>query len=93
MFCGIARVVRHFRNTRSEKNVKSLEIRETDERNVEIMHRAKSMTFTLSIIIAGIAVIALQLAGKEETSLVFAYGVAFLTLLYWICYLIVRRKY
>ena len=93
LFCGIARIRIYFRNTKDEKTIRTLEIRETDERNIEIMHKAKSMTFNMSIIIAGIAVIVLQLVGMHEMSLFFAYGVIFLTSLYWICYIIIRKKY
>lgn len=93
LFFGIARTRIYFKNTKDEKTIRSLEIRETDERNVEIINKAKSMTFNLSIIIAGIAVIVLQLIGMNKESLFFAYGVCFLTFLYWLCYMIIRKKY
>ncbi len=93
LLCGIARIRVYFRNTKDEKTIRTLEIRETDERNVEIIQKAKSMTFNLSIIIAGFAVIILQLVGMYDKSLFFAYGVCFLILLYWVCYFIIKKKY
>lgn len=93
LFCGIARARNYFRNTKDEKTIRAIEIRETDERNVEIIQKAKSMAFNIAFFLGGVAVIILQLLGLQEKSLFLSYGVCFSLALYWVCYLIIRKKY
>ncbi len=90
---GIARIRRYFRNTKDEKTIRALEIKETDERNIEIMEKAKSLTFNVSLFIIGIAVIILQLIGVYDVSIYLGYGLGFIVFVYWICYAIIRKKY
>ncbi|MDD4689453.1 MAG: hypothetical protein PHE51_06870 [Eubacteriales bacterium] len=90
---GIGQIRKNSLIARSEDRIKRQEIRETDERNLEIMHKAKSLTFSLFIIIAGSAVIVLQLMNKPELALPIAQVVCVFLMLYWVSYFIIRRKY
>ena len=91
--CGIARIVIYNRNIKDEKTMRALEIRETDERNALIALKAKSMAFSLTIIIEGLSVIVLQLMNMVKSALYLSYFVCFSLVLYIVCYLIIRKKY
>lgn len=90
---GIVRIVRHVRLVRSSSAMKKQEIAETDERNVMLAEKARSWAYCLTVSIAGLAVIVLSLLGWHEQVLSLAWLVCGMTLLYWICWMIIRRKY
>lgn len=90
---GIVRIVRHVRLVRSDAAVKKQEIAETDERNIMLAEKARSWAYSLTITIAGAAVIVLSLLGYQEQVLPLAWLVCGMTLLYWICWIIIRKKY
>lgn len=93
LICGIARIRIYFRNTKDEKTVRAVEIRETDERNVEIVHKAKSMAYNITFFIMGFSVIVLQLLRMNEIALFLSFVVCFSLLVYLVCYVIIRKKY
>ena len=90
---GIVRIVRHVRLVRSDAAVKKQEIAEADERNIMLAEKARSWAYSLTITIAGVAVIVLSLLGYQEQVLPLAWLVCGMTLLYWICWIIIRKKY
>lgn len=90
---GVLRTLRHRKITQDDASIRKQELEETDERNLMISERAKSWAFSFSIMCAGIAVIVLSFMGKHDQALPFAWFVCGMTLLYWICYHIVTRKY
>ena len=90
---GIARILRHVRLVRSDAAVKKQEIAETDERNILLAEKARSWAYGLTVSLAGIAVIVLSLLRYQELVLPLAWLVCGMTLLYWICWFIARRKY
>ena len=69
------------------------ELTESDERIRMMAERARSWAFSLTVTIAGIAVIVLSLLGKHDAALPFSWFVGAMVALYWICWLIIRRKY
>ena len=69
------------------------EIAETDERMKMLSERAKSWTFSFSIMIAGIIVIILSFLGRHELAQPFAWFVCLMVALYWIFRLIANKKY
>ena len=90
---GVIRTIQYKETTRDEKSLREKEIAETDERNRMISERAKSWAFSFSIIVTGILVIVLNLLGYHDEALPFAWYVCGMTLLYWICWNIIRKKY
>ena len=90
---GILRTHQYRQDTRDEKTIRQKELAETDERNRMMLERAKSWAFSASLFIAGDLVIILSLMGKHEIVLPFAWFVCGMTLLYWICWNIIRKKY
>lgn len=90
---GILRIFRHRKVTSDEKTIRQQELAETDERNLMMSERARSWAFSFSILLAGLTVIVLSLLGYHDLALPFAWFVCGMTVLYWICWNIIRKKY
>ena len=90
---GILRLLRHRKITRNDASIHRQEVAETDERTLMMAEKARSWAFSYSIMITGIAVIVLSLLGKHDAAQPFAWYVCGQICLYWICWLILRKKY
>ena len=90
---GIVRIFRHRNITKDDHSLRQQELTETDERNRMIAERARSWAFSLSIILAGAAVIILSLLGHHEEVLPLSRFVCGMTVLHWICWAIIQKKY
>lgn len=90
---GVLRIFKYRKITRDDKTIRRQELTETDERIRMISERAKSWAFSFSILIAGIAVIVLSLMGYHDEALPYAWYVCGQVILYWIFWLILRKKY
>ncbi|MBQ3182268.1 MAG: hypothetical protein IJB57_01230, partial [Clostridia bacterium] len=77
----------------SEEKLKRREIAENDERNIAIVHKARSWAFSFYVILGCLAVIVLSLLSLQDIASWIGVGVFSLIAIYWICYFIVRRKY
>lgn len=93
LIMGVLRIVQNRKITNNEKTMHKREIAETDERNIMLSERAKSWTFSFSIMIAGIIVIILSFLGRHELAQPFAWFVCLMVALYWIFRLIANKKY
>ena len=89
---GIARVKQYFLISKNEETIKKQEIRETDERNIAIANKAKSVSFSLYILVSCIAIIILQILGKSDLVNILGLSVCALLIFYWISYFIIRKK-
>ena len=90
---GVIRTIQYKQTVSDEKALRQKEVAETDERNRTMSERAKSWAFSVSLFVAGDLAILLSLLGKHELALPFAWFVCGMTLLYWICWYIIRKKY
>lgn len=90
---GLLRIFQHRKITADEKSIRQQELTESDERTRMIAERARSWTFSLSVTIAGIAVIVLSLLGYHEEALPLSWFVCGMAVIYWICYIIISKKY
>ncbi len=89
---GIVRMRNYFRITKSEERIRKQEIAETDERNVWICYKARSVAFVTYILISGVAVIVLLLLDMHEAAKWIAYSLYTLIAVYWIAYIIYQKK-
>ena len=89
---GIARLRQHFRITRTEETIRQQEIRETDERNLEIARKAKSITFSCCLLLTCVAVIVLECLKIEPYSTILGASMCVQLLVYWITYLILQKR-
>ena len=93
MLMGILRLFQYRKITTSDQALRKRELAESDERNRMIAERARSWAFSFSILGAGILVIVLNLLGRHEEALPFAWCVCGMIAVYWICWNIMRKKY
>ena len=89
---GIVRIRNYFTITKNDEPIRKQEIAETDERNLSIINRAKSVTFTVYVLFSGTAMIILSLFNLHESAKLIAYSMLSLVTIYWISYLIIRKK-
>lgn len=90
---GILRIFRYRKITKDDASIRRQELMENDERYRMMAERARSWAFSFSVMAAGILVIILSLLGKHDLALPFAWFVCGMTVLYWICWNILRKKY
>jgi len=90
---GIARLFRYRKITKNDQTLRKQELAESDERIRMIAERARSWCFSLSLMGAGIVVIVLNVIGKHDEALPFAWYVCGMVVLYWICWSIIHKKY
>ena len=93
MIMGILRIIRHRKIMRDGQSIRKQERTESDERIRMIAERARSWVFSLSVTGAGILVIVLSILGHHDAALPFAWYVCGMCILYWICFIIIRKKY
>ena len=90
---GILRLLCNRKITASEQSMRKQELAEADERIRMISERAKSWAFILSIIGSGVLVIVLNVLGYREQALPFSWYVCAMATLYWICWVVIQKKY
>ena len=90
---GVCRLLRSVRLSRSEDYREKMEIFETDERLHFLRTRAWAWAGYLFIIITGLSVIVLRVLGQELLSTAASGAVCLLIVLYWICYMVLKKKY
>ena len=88
---GIARTRNYFLITKNEESITKQQIAETDERNVSIANRAKSVAFYVYLLLSCVAVIALELFEKTELATFVSATVCVLIIIYWVSYLIINK--
>lgn len=69
------------------------EIAEKDERNIMLWTQARSWAFGIYTILAGGAIMVLYAIHMEFAGQIIAYALCALVFIYWVCYMILRRKY
>ncbi len=92
---GIIRIVQYSNLLKNPDKLRSREITERDERNIVIVEKARSLTFTIYILLCGSAVLVSGLTSGFGNTLAKAasYSVCSLILIYYLCCLYFRKKY
>jgi len=93
LIMGILRIVQNRKITKNETTMRKREVAETDERNKKLSERAKSWTFSFTIMVSGIIVIVLSILGYHDQAQPFSWFVCAMVAIYWIFYLIASKKY
>ena len=89
---GIVRIRNYLIITRSEERIRKQEIMESDERNISIANRAKSITFSVYTLLLCLAVIILSFLKLHEIAMWLSASVFVLLFIYWISYFIIRKR-
>ena len=88
---GVVRWRNYRRITKTEETMKAQEIKETDERNVAIVQKARNIAFVIFVMVLAIAIIVLQFLNLAlYVQLLFAVMCVLLAI-YWVSYLIIRK--
>lgn len=90
---GLMRTVQMIRLKKDESYREKTETEIKDERNCFIRNKAWAWAGYLFILIAAVAVIVLRVAGQELLSFAASGAVCLMLVLYWVCYLVLRKKY
>ena len=93
MTVGVIRLALLLRYCKDEAYREEKEIEAKDERNQFIRNKAWAWAGYLIVLIAAIATIALKLLGQDLLSRVAGFALCVLMILYWLCYLVLRKKY
>lgn len=89
---GIVRIRNYFLITRTEESIRKQQIAETDERNISIIHKARSTTFSVYVFLSCLVVIVLSFLQMHEAVRWLSLSVLLLILIYWISYFVYRKK-
>ncbi len=89
---GAVHIRNYMRITKNEETITKRQIAETDERNISIANKAKSVSFIVYVILACVSVIVLELFNKTQLAMILSGTVCALILLYWISYWIIRKN-
>ncbi len=90
---GTLFLLRNIKYHKNEKYREKVDVQNTDERNKFISMKAWSWSGYLFVIIAAIGTIAFKLAGKEDLMMLASGSICLVMCLYWISYMILRKKY
>jgi uncharacterized membrane protein len=90
---GVVRMIHILRYRNDESYRENVEIETKDERNQFIRNKAWAWAGYLFVLIAAISTIVLKLLGQDLLSIAAGFAVCILTLLYWVCYLVLKKKY
>lgn len=89
---GVARIIQYLKITKNEESIQKQKINETDERNLSIIQKAKSATFSIYLLISCSVVIITALIDMPDIAKWIGYSQFVLVIIYWICYWIIRKK-
>ena len=90
---GAIRLVRSYRLEKNEKYREKIKIEESDERNHFIRNKTWAWTGYLFVLIAAVLCLVFRIIGQNLLSLAASGAVCLMLVLYWISYLVLKRKY
>ena len=90
---GVLQLIRFWRLHNNLEYKERMEVELSDERNHFIRNKAWAWAGYLFVLIAGVGTIGFQLAGQELLSTAAGSAVCLITTLYWISYMILKKKY
>jgi uncharacterized membrane protein len=90
---GIIQLVRFYRLKNNEAYREKMEIEVSDERNHFIRNKAWAWSGYLFILIAAVACIVFKIMGQDLLSMAASGAVCLMLILYWISFIILKRKY
>ena len=90
---GVIRLVRTYRFLKDEQFREKIEIEEADERNHFIRNKAWAWAGYLFVMITAVGSIILKICGQDLLSILASGAVCLVLVLFWVSYMILRRKY
>ena len=90
---GALQLIRHIRYKTNETYKAAVDVELNDERNKFLSMKAWSWAGYLFVMIAAVAAIVLKICGLDEYVFFASGSVCLIMILYWVSYMIVRKKY
>ena len=90
---GVLRVVQLLRYINDGAYREKWDVEVQDERNRFVRNKAWAWAGYLFVLIAAVCAIVFKLLGQDLLSVAAGFAVSILVLLYWICYLVLKKKY
>ena len=90
---GIVFLIRQIKYRTSETYRESVDVEVNDERNKYLSMKAWSWAGYLFVLISAVGAIVLKILGRDELVHAAAGSVCLIMVLYWLSYLVVRKKY
>ena len=90
---GAIRIVQYIKYRKNPEYREKMEIERKDERNKFISLNAWAWSGYVFVMLNAIGTIAFKIAGNDLLSQYCSYMVCLVLVLYWVCYLILRKKY
>ena len=90
---GVIRMIQILRYSKDEAYREKAEIERTDERNQFIRNKAWAWSGYLFVLITAISTIVFKLLGQEWLSMAAGFAICILVVLYWVCYVVLKKKY
>ena len=90
---GLVQTVRHIRYRKDAEYREKTDTENKDERNRFIGNKAWAWAGYCFVLVEALLVIVFRLMGKNDLSMMASFNVCGILLLYWVCWLVLRRKY
>ena len=90
---GAINLIRYYRLNKNDVYREKIELESSDERNHFIRNKAFAWAGYYFVLIAAVCTIVFKIIGQELLSQAAAYAVCLMLILYWISYMILKRKY
>ena len=90
---GLMQTIRHIRYRKDEEYREKVDTENRDERNKFISGRAWAWAGYCFVLIAAVGSVIAHVLGERELSLFASFSVCLILLLYWVCWLVLRKKY
>ena len=90
---GVVRIVQLYRFRNNETYREKVETEKTDERSHFLRNKAWAWAGYLFVLMAAASTIVFKLLGQDLLCIAAGFAVCLMMLLYWICYVILRKKY
>ena len=90
---GAINLLRIYRLNKNDVYREKMELEASDERNHFIRNKAFAWAGYYFVLIAAVCTIVFKIIGQELLSQAAAYAVCLMLILYWISYIILKRKY
>ncbi len=93
MVVGLIQIVRFVRYQSDADYREAVDVQNKDERNRFLANKAWAWAGYWFMLIAAVGTIVFKLLGKEELMMLSSGAVCLMLLLYWACYMVLKRKY
>lgn len=90
---GILQTIRNIRYRTNTAYREETDTKNNDERNRFLANKAWAWAGYVYVLIAGVSIIVLKIIGQEALMTLASLSVCLLLLLYWICYMILSKRY